>query len=172
MSKVFLFTGLSGAGKTTLSQTVYEHLKSRIPCVVLDGDILRKGLCKDLGFTPEDREENIRRCGELAKLLSDQGLVVFLAVIAPYEHLRKNLEAIIGPENLRIIHVDCPVEVCVSRDPKHNYRKALSGVMKNYTGIGDIYEKPENAHLVLCTNTTSKEACIKNLTEFISSQLD
>lgn len=172
--KVFLLTGLSGAGKTTLAtallQTLSREGRGSVPghdFVFLDGDILRHGLCSDLGYTPEARKENIRRAGEMAKLLSSQGYHVLMAFIAPYETVRRQLADIAGQENLRVVHVSCPLEVCIIRDPKRHYQKALLGRMANYTGIADVYEAPENAHLTLKTNEQSLEQCVRELREFV-----
>ncbi len=168
MSKVFLLTGLSGAGKTTLAKALNPRLRK--PCVILDGDEMRKGACADLGFSPEDREENIRRLGEFAKILSDQGFPVILAVIAPYEKLRKNLKVIIGPDNLKTIHNNCSLDVCMERDPKQNYQKAKAGALKNYTRLGDIYEIPESPDLVINTACESLDESLEKLVHFVNAQ--
>lgn len=171
MAKVFLLTGLSGAGKTTLASALCDVLKERHPCVLIDGDEMRKGVCADLGFSPADRAENIRRCGEFAKLLAHQDIVVVMAVIAPYHQLRKNLRNIIGAQNLRVIHVDCPLDVCMQRDPKRNYRKAAKGEIANYTGVADMYETPDNPDLVIQTHLESPEESATKLAEFVRAQL-
>lgn len=171
MSQVFLLTGLSGAGKTTLAEVVCNDLRKRMPCVLLDGDELRKSLCKDLGFSPQDREENIRRCGEIAKILSQQGVTVVMAVIAPYQKIRDNLKETIGPDKFHIVHVDCPLEICIERDPKNNYKKALQGQLKNYTGIADAYEAPVKPDLKLQTSQESRDASAAKLLKFIESKI-
>lgn len=171
MAKSFLLTGLSGAGKTTLAALAQERLRGELDLVILDGDEMRRGLNFDLGFTPEDRRENIRRCGELAKLLADQDKSSLLAVIAPYETLRTDLQRIVGPGRLRVIHVNCPLEICISRDPKKNYQKAFSGHLKNYTGLADIYETPAAADLVLNTHQKNTEQCVDELVNYIRKEL-
>ena len=171
MAQVFLLTGLSGAGKTTLAEAVCRDLRKLQPCVLLDGDELRKSLCRDLGFSPQDREENIRRCGEIAKILSRQGITVIMAVIAPYQKIRDNLKEIIGADNLHVIHVDCPLDICIERDPKNNYKKALQGQLKNYTGIADAYEAPVQPDLRLQTSQESQDASAAKLLRFIESKI-
>lgn len=171
MSKIFLLTGLSGAGKTTLAKALCETLKEKKPCVLIDGDEIRKGVCRDLGFSAADREENIRRCGEFAKLVAAQDIIAVLAVIAPYRKLRDNLKNIIGADNLHVIHVDCPLETCIQRDPKKNYRKAASGELANYTGVADVYEIPEDPDLVIHTHLETREESIKKLVDFVGSKI-
>lgn len=171
MANVFLLTGLSGAGKTTLANALCKILKEKTPCVLIDGDEMRSGVCSDLGFSPADREENIRRCGEFAKLLAEQGVTAILAVIAPYRKLRDNLKNIIGADNLHIIHVDCPLETCIQRDPKKNYRKAASGELANYTGVADKYEIPADPDLVIHTDTETREESVKKLADFAASRI-
>lgn len=171
MARSFLLTGLSGAGKTTLAQMAQKHLQNEVDLLVLDGDEMRKGLNADLGFSPEHRKENIRRCGEMAKLLARQNKSTILAVIAPYETLRAELGNILGPELLRIVHVNCPLEICIRRDPKKNYQKAITGNIRNYTGIADIYEPPADADLVLNTHRNTPEECLAALVKFIRDEL-
>lgn len=169
MAKVFLFSGLSGAGKTTLAQGARDML-GQGAWVVLDGDAMRRGLNRDLGFSRADREENIRRLGEIAVCLAEQGINVILAVIAPYESLRRNLAQIVGPDRLRVVFVACPLEECMRRDPKHNYAAARSGKIENYTGLQDGYEEPREPDLVIRTDETPLEDCLKALTGYLKSE--
>lgn len=171
MAKVFLLTGLSGAGKTTLAEGLLARMAGKKVFAMLDGDAMRKGVCSDLGFGAADRAENIRRCGEMARLLAAQKINVLLAIIAPYNTLRENLARILGRDNLRVIHVSCPLEVCIQRDPKKNYQKAIAGVMRGYTGIADIYEPPAHADLVIETNNMPVNVCLDALEEFVDREL-
>lgn len=168
MANAFLLTGLSGAGKTTLAESVLKKLPHNF--VFLDGDAMRKGLNSDLGFDAPDREENIRRCAEITRLLLDQGFNVLIAVIAPYESLRRKLREIVG--DLCIIHVDCPLEVCIKRDPKQNYKKAFAGYISGYTGIHDRYENPVNPDLHILTSRCGEEEASLCLYDYIKSKIE
>lgn len=150
MAKIYLLTGLSGSGKTTLSMGIFEKIKKVMPLLVLDGDEIRSSLSSDLGFQKADRIENLRRCGEIAKIASRQGITVLLAMIAPYETGRRILRDILG-DALEIIYVECPLEECKKRDIKGNYIKAQMGELRNYTGIDDIYEAPRDAAITVNT---------------------
>jgi len=143
------FTGLSGSGKSTLVNEVSKMLTAqRIAHAVLDGDSLRLGLNKDLGFTEADRVENIRRAAEVAKLMADSGLVVLVSLISPYRADRERAAEIVGERRFHEIYVSTPLEVCEQRDPKGLYKKARQGLIPNFTGIGSPYEKPLNpAHV-------------------------
>ncbi len=146
---VLWFTGLSGAGKSTLAQAVAQELHAHaLRCFVLDGDVLRQGLNRDLGYTPADRSENMRRVAEVARLMSQAGLVVLVALISPYRKDRTQARAIIGPENFLEVFVDTPLSVCEARDPKGLYQLARQGKLPHLSGIGDPYEPPENADVV------------------------
>lgn len=146
MAKAYLLTGLSGSGKTTLSREVFKKNCHLFPMLVLDGDEIRSSLNMDLGFSEADRLENIRRCGEVAKIAIRQGITVLLALIAPYENGRQLLHQILG-NSLEIIYVKCPLRECKKRDPKGNYKKVLRGELNNYTGINDRYDIPQNYSL-------------------------
>lgn len=171
MPKVFLLTGLSGAGKTTIAEGLLQKMAPAHDFILLDGDIVRKGLCADLGFTPEDRTENMRRMAEMAKLLLDQGWNVVIAAIAPRTAARENLARIVGKDNLHVIHVACPLEICIARDPKGNYKKAMAGCLPGYTGIGDIYEMPDAPDLILETNQISIEESVGQLRKFVANAI-
>ena len=147
---VLWFTGLSGAGKSTISGVVEQKLNRRsIHTMMLDGDHLRQGLCKDLGFSPEDRVENIRRIGEVARLMADAGLIAICAFISPFRSDRAEVRRLFKPGEFIEIFVDTPIETCIRRDPKGLYKRALAGDVKNFTGIDQPYEAPINAEIVL-----------------------
>lgn len=154
-SAVLWFTGLSGAGKSTLAYAVEQHLHS-FGCrtYVLDGDNLRHGLCGDLGYSIDDRHENIRRAGEVSKLMADAGLIALAAFISPLRRDRDWVRRIVGADFVEI-HCRCPIEVCESRDTKGLYRKARAGSLKEFTGISSPYEEPLHAELVVDTAGTS-----------------
>ncbi|MBT0722581.1 adenylyl-sulfate kinase [Rosenbergiella collisarenosi] len=140
---VVWFTGLSGSGKSTLSGAVELALHQLgISSFLLDGDNVRQGLCRDLGFSDEDRKENIRRISEVANLMVDAGLIVLTAFISPHRSERQVARELIGEERFIEIFVDTPVEICEQRDPKGLYRKARAGEIKDFTGIGSGYEPP------------------------------
>ena len=166
MAKVYLLTGLSGAGKTTLSMGIFERNKEGMPLLVIDGDEIRSSLSSDLGFQKADRIENLRRCGEIARIASRQGITVLLAMIAPYEIGRRMLRDILG-DALEIIYVECPLEECKRRDVKGNYKKARMGELKNYTGIDDIYEAPGDATITVDTVKLTIQEAIEICATFI-----
>lgn len=157
---VIWFTGLSGAGKSTLAHEVEERLH-RIGCrtFVLDGDNVRHGLCGDLGFSQEDRSENIRRIGEMSKLFVDAGVIALAAFISPFRKDRARLRELVGEQDFIEIYCRCSIEVCESRDTKGLYRRARAGEVKDFTGISSPYEPPENPSLVLDTGTDPLAAC-------------
>ena len=143
------FTGLSGSGKSTLVNEVSKQLAAQgVPHAVLDGDSLRLGLNKDLGFTEADRVENIRRAAEVAKLMADSGLVVLVSLISPYRADRERAAEIVGMDRFYEVYVSTPIELCEQRDPKGLYQKARQGLIPNFTGIGSPYEEPENPQYV------------------------
>jgi adenylyl-sulfate kinase len=151
------FTGLSGAGKSTLAFTL-EHLliHKGYKCYVLDGDNIRHGLNNNLGFSDADREENIRRVGEVSKLFADAGLIVLSSFISPFRKDRRLVREIHRGADLPFIEVfmDTPLEVCEDRDPKQLYEKARRGEIKNFTGIDSPYEIPEQADLIITPSTS------------------
>ncbi|XP_040217985.1 bifunctional 3'-phosphoadenosine 5'-phosphosulfate synthase 2 isoform X1 [Rana temporaria] len=163
-------TGLSGAGKTTLGFALEEYLVSHaIPCYSLDGDNIRHGLNKNLGFTSEDREENIRRIAEVAKLFADAGLVCITSFISPYAKDRMEARKVHDKVGLPFfeIFVDAPLDICESRDVKGLYKKARAGEIKGFTGIDADYEKPDAPELVLKTNLNSVNECIQHIVELL-----
>ena len=150
---VFWFTGLSGSGKSSLAHAVEEELfQKNIRTVVLDGDNVRHGLCGDLGFSDDDRKENIRRVSHLAKLFADNGLVVMTAFISPFSVDRENARKAIGAD-FHEIFCDSSVEVCEQRDVKGLYRRARAGEIADFTGISSPYEKPEHPELEINTES-------------------
>ena len=146
------FTGLSGAGKTTVAEIVEKELRDRIGNVeVLDGDIVRTNLSKGLGFSREDRDTNILRIGFVANLLTRNGVAVIVSAISPYKEARDQVRRDIGEDFIEVF-VDCPVEVCAERDVKGLYKKAYAGEIKEFTGVSDPYEAPAAPELTLRTN--------------------
>ncbi len=168
---VFWFTGLSGAGKTTLAYAVKSALlHENKPVVLLDGDMVRRGLCKDLTFSMEDRRENIRRVAEMAKLLAAQGVICLCALITPKEDLRQLARKIID-QNFYEIYVSCPLEVCEKRDVKGNYALARAGQITDYTGIKSLFEIPQNPDFMVQTNTASEEASIGQVSNYVFEKI-
>jgi|ERR1719424_1155669 len=163
----FWFTGLSGAGKSTLSQSLKTKLDTMFgdskKVFLLDGDVIRTGLNKDLGFSADDRAENIRRISEVAKLFALSGQVCFVAFISPYSKDRDYAKEIHEKAGLPFYecHIAATLEVCEQRDVKGLYKKAREGIIKNFTGISDPYEAPENPALSIDTGTKSIDACVK-----------
>lgn len=153
-------TGLSGAGKSAIASaldaTLYTQGKKSF---LLDGDNLRHGLNKDLGMSEKDRSENIRRAGEVAKLLFDAGLIVVCAFISPYRRDRQMVRSTFGHGNFIEVFVNTPLNVCESRDPKGLYKKARQGILKNFTGISDPYEEPQSPELTIDTSHHSVDEC-------------
>jgi bifunctional enzyme CysN/CysC len=144
------FTGLSGAGKSTIANSLEQKLHGLGKrTFVLDGDNVRHGLNRDLGFTEADRVENIRRVGEVAKLFVDAGLITMVAFISPFRAEREMARELVGPDEFIEIFVDTPLEVCEQRDPKGLYRKARNGELRNFTGLDSPYERPESPELTL-----------------------
>ena len=166
------FTGLSACGKSTIACALEQALVNQgVPCYRLDGDNVRHGLNKNLGFSAEDRAENIRRIGEVAKLFADAGVVALTSFISPYIRDRDAARKVHEDAGLTFLEVfvDTPIEVCEQRDPKGLYKKARAGEIKGFTGIDDPYEAPPKAELVLKPATMSVEesvrACIELLAE-------
>jgi len=151
--RVIWLTGLPGSGKSTIARALESGLfQRRKLAYVLDGDNMRHGLCSDLGFSPEDRKENIRRAGEVAKLLADAGLICIAAFISPYRADRQIVRGIMRPDEFIEVYVNAPLEVCERRDPKGHYVRARAGKLKDFTGISAPYEPPENPDVELRTD--------------------
>jgi len=156
------FTGLPCCGKTTIADRVAEILKAEGKKVErLDGDIVRKGLTSDLGFSKEDRNENIKRVTFVAKLLTRNEVIVLATFVSPYEERRKKTREEIG--EFMLVFVKAPVEVCMERDVKGMYRKALAGEIKNFTGVDDPYEEPESPELVVETDKETLEESVQKV---------
>ena len=162
------FTGLSASGKSTLAVATEEALHQRgCHTYILDGDNIRHGLNKNLGFSPEDRTENIRRIAEVANLFCDAGIINLTAFISPYREDRQAAREC-GKDNIFIeVFVDCPVEVCEQRDPKGAYKKAREGIIKEFTGISAPYEPPENPEIHLRTESMSVDECVGAILNYL-----
>jgi adenylylsulfate kinase len=160
-SAILWFTGLSGAGKSTLANAVNSALfEQGMACYVLDGDNIRHGLCQDLGFSDADREENIRRIGEVAKLFLDAGVVVLTAFVSPFRTDRDKVRALVAEGDFIEIFCDAGLEVCEQRDPKGLYAKARAGEIKEFTGISSPYEAPQHPELRVETGSRSLDDCV------------
>ncbi len=169
-SVVIWLTGLSGSGKTSVAHGVEENLIKRgVHVYVLDGDNLRHGLCSDLGFTEEDREENIRRVGELARLLVDAGLVVITAFISPFRRDRDRARALFAKGDFLEVYLKCDLETCEQRDSKGLYRKARAGEIADFTGVDSPYEEPLEPELVLDTATLSLHEAVDQTAALLDS---
>lgn len=166
-----LFTGMSGSGKSTIARGVERALfdNGRLS-VVLDGEDLRRGLSRDLGYTPEDRSENLRRCAHVARLLNENGFICLASLIAPSAAVRDKAAELVGRERFLVIHVDAPVEVCQQRDPRGHYQSAEQGQMPRLPGAGTTYEAPTSPDLVLNTQQMSIEECVEKVVELLSSR--
>lgn len=157
---VIWFTGLSGSGKSTIANAVeVELFKREIKTYLLDGDNVRHGLNKDLGFSEIDRIENIRRIGEVSKLFVDSGLIVLTAFISPFKSDRQIAKSLVKYDEFIEVFVDTPLDVCESRDPKGLYKKAREGAIKNFTGISSPYEPPEEPQIHIKTDKYSVSEC-------------
>lgn len=161
---VLWFTGLSGAGKSTLAHTVEEALYQRdCHTYVFDGDNVRHGLCGDLGFSAEERSENLRRIGEMCRLFVDAGMIALTAFISPSHADRSRVRNIVGSEDFIEIYCKCSIEVCEQRDVKGLYKKARAGEINNFTGISAPYEEPQQPDLVLDTGSENLEVCAQRV---------
>ena len=166
--KVIWFTGLSASGKSTIANALDVELNKRgLRTYILDGDNVRMGLNKDLGFSPESRKENIRRISEVAKLFADSGTIVMTAFISPYREDRKSAREVIGSDYAEVF-VNTPVEECINRDPKGLYKKAIAGEIKGFTGIDAPYEEPLNPEINL--ENLSIEKSVEILINYLKQQ--
>ena len=163
-SAIIWFTGLSGSGKSTLAHAVEEALFQRgCKTFVLDGDNVRHGLCRDLGFSAEDRQENIRRIGEVAKLFMDAGIIVLTAFISPYASDRMQVREKVGQGEFIEIYCDTSIEVCEARDVKGLYKKARAGLIADFTGISSPYQIPAAPELTVQTGALALDLCVQQV---------
>ena len=164
------FTGLSASGKSTVANCLEEKLfKMGCHAMVLDGDNIRHGLNKNLGFSKEDREENIRRIGELAKLLTSKAIINIAAFISPFRADRAAARSLQAEGDFIEVFIKCPIDVCEKRDPKGLYVKARAGIIKDFTGISHPYEEPENPELVVDTCLNDAERCADEIISYLRS---
>jgi adenylylsulfate kinase len=160
-SAAIWFTGLSGSGKSTLAHAVEERLyQMECRTFVLDGDNIRHGLCGDLGFSENDRKENIRRIGETAKLFVEAGVITLTAFISPFSADRLRARQLFKPGDFIEVYCRCPLEVCESRDVKGMYQRARAGEIHNFTGISSPYEEPERPELIVDTGSMPLDQCV------------
>lgn len=171
-AKLIWFTGLSGSGKSTLAVQLEAQLFAKgYKTYLLDGDNIRTGLNKDLSFTDEGRVENIRRIGEVSKLLLDAGIVVLSAFISPFKADRDQVREIVGSENYIEVFVDTPIEVCEQRDVKGLYKKARAGEVKNFTGIDSPYERPVTPDITIPTHQLSVDESLTLLLQWVEPKI-
>lgn len=170
-SAILWFTGLSGAGKSTLANAVNQALFERgLATYVLDGDNVRHGLCRDLGFSDADREENIRRIGEVAKLFLDSGVIVLTAFVSPFRADRDKARALVGDGDFLEIFCSADLSVCEERDTKGLYAKARAGEIKEFTGISSPYEAPEHPELSVNTGAGELDTCVNEVVAALVSR--
>ncbi len=167
-SCIIWLTGLSGSGKSTIANVLEEELNKRgVHTYLLDGDNIRHGLNKDLGFSKEDRKENIRRIAEVCKLFVDAGLIVITAFISPFKEERNFARSLVEKNEFIEVFVDTPLEICEQRDPKGLYKKARKGEIPEFTGISSPYEPPENPEIHIKTNELSIKESVDKIISFL-----
>lgn len=166
------FTGLSGAGKSTIADALEQKLLSeRIHTYILDGDNMRNGICSDLNFSDEDRKENIRRAGEIAKLFVDAGTVVITSFISPFEEDRATAKHTIGADYFVEVYINTALSICEERDPKGLYKKVRAGEIADFTGISSPYEAPKNADIEIQTETESVNEAVDKIWKVIQPKI-
>ncbi|MCI4137276.1 adenylyl-sulfate kinase [Bacillus vallismortis] len=171
-SSILWLTGLSGSGKSTIANAAARELfEQGYQVIVLDGDNIRHGLNKDLGFSDEDRKENIRRIGEVAKLFVQQGTIVITAFISPFREDREQIRQLVEAGEFNEVYIKCDLDICEQRDPKGLYKKARNGEIPFFTGIDSPYEEPEAPELILDSGQHDREACKNQLIEFVERKL-
>lgn len=164
------FTGLSGSGKSTVASALEQKLHSLGKITyALDGDNVRHGLNSDLGFSDKDRVENIRRIGEVSKLFVDAGIITIATFVSPFREDRQKVRELLGEDFIEIF-IDCPLEVCESRDPKGIYKKARAGEIKHFTGIDSPYEEPINPEITVSTHLNTLEECVDKLMSYLEEE--
>lgn len=168
-NKTIWITGLSGSGKSTMANALSNKLADKHAVKVLDGDVLRKGLNQDLGFSKEDRTENIRRTAEVAKLMNASGITVICALISPYGSDRQLAKRIIGSDKFIEIYISTPLSKCESRDPKGLYKKARSGEIQSFTGVSSNYEVPQQPNITIDTSEGSISECLSTIEQALSN---
>ena len=170
-SAIIWFTGLSGAGKSTIAHALEDRLhKNKIRTYVLDGDNIRRGLCKDLGFSDKDRTENIRRIGEVSLLMMETGVIVLTAFISPFIKDRQIVRELAAQGDFIEVYCDASLNVCESRDTKGLYKKARAGQISEFTGISSAYEAPENAELIIKSGQDSIESCVAIILNYLKEK--
>lgn len=168
---IIWFTGLSGSGKTTTANLLEQTLSRKgYRIYALDGDVIRQGLCKDLGFSDQDRVENIRRVGEVAKLMVDAGLIVLVSFISPFRKDREMVRNLVGDGEFIECFVDASLSTCEKRDPKGLYKKARAGALKNFTGVDSPYEPPINPELNLNSELNSPEELVDQMIRYLDAK--
>ena len=166
-------SGISGSGKSTIANELEKKLyENNFLSYLLDGDNIRIGLNKDLGFTDDDRKENIRRISEVSRLMLDAGLIVITAFISPFKEERQLAKSLVLEENYFLVHVDCSVEKCEEREKKGLYKNARAGEIKNFTGIDSPYEVPENPNLIVNTEKESVDESVKKIFNAIKGKIN
>ncbi len=170
-AQLIWFVGLSGSGKSTLASRVEQelHQMGRLT-YILDGDNVRSGLNKDLDFSEASRVENIRRIGEVSKLMVDAGLVVITAFISPFRSDRETIRELVGADRFVEVHVDCPIEECEKRDVKGLYAKARQGLISNFTGISSPFEAPEQPEVRVQTHLNDIDECTNTIINYLKNQ--
>jgi len=170
-SVIIWFTGLSGSGKSTLAHALEDALhKNKVRTYVLDGDNIRRGLCKDLGFSDNDRTENIRRIGEVSNLMMEAGVIVMTAFISPFIKDRKIVRELAVDGEFIEVFCDADLEICESRDPKGLYKKARAGEIPEFTGISSPYEVPEDPELIIKSGQDSIDNCVSNILNYLKEK--
>ncbi len=167
-SAIIWLTGMPASGKTTIARKLEKQLHDAgCHTYVLDGDNVRHGLNRDLGFSKEERSENIRRIAEVAKLFCDAGIITICSFVSPYRDDRKTARYLVEESEFIEVFVKCPVEVCMQRDPKSMYKKAVTGKMKAFTGVDDPYEIPDSPEIVIETDRINVNECVEKITGYL-----